>query len=132
MLFSSVHHIAIICSNYEKSKDFYGGRLGLELYGIVEGRHIFFKLPEGSMLLCFLSEASRMGELLPAHGAAGQQHLAFEVEKADYGAWRKKLEGSSIPVEHEQTWARGIRSFYFRDPDGHLLEICEPGIWDKI
>ena len=27
------------------------------------------------------------------------------------------------------SWSRGGRSIYFRDPDGHLLELATPGLW---
>ena len=36
---------------------------------------------------------------------------------------------SGIAVEGTTTWSRGGRSIYFRDPDGHLLELATPGLW---
>jgi len=34
-----------------------------------------------------------------------------------------------IPIEDRKTWDRGGQSIYFRDPDGHLLELATPGVW---
>lgn len=111
------------------SKAFYGGLLGLETLSVVEGRHAFFRLPDGGMLLCFLAAASRQGGDLPAHGAEGSQHVTFEAPQDEMEGWRRRLREAGVNIEQEQTWSRGVRSFYFRDPDGHLLEISEPGLW---
>jgi catechol 2,3-dioxygenase-like lactoylglutathione lyase family enzyme len=34
-----------------------------------------------------------------------------------------------IAIESRITWARGGTSLYFRDPDGHSLEVATPGLW---
>jgi hypothetical protein len=34
-----------------------------------------------------------------------------------------------VAIEHEATWPRGGRSFYFRDPAGNSLELATPRIW---
>ncbi|MDF2970539.1 MAG: glyoxalase, partial [Microvirga sp.] len=34
-----------------------------------------------------------------------------------------------IPIESRVTWPRGGTSLYFRDPDGHVLELATPGLW---
>jgi hypothetical protein len=36
-----------------------------------------------------------------------------------------------IDIEHEQEWPGNFKSFYFRDPDKHLLEVVQTGMWDK-
>ncbi len=36
----------------------------------------------------------------------------------------------NIEIEHEQHWYDDYYSFYFRDPDGHSLEIVPEGMWD--
>jgi len=40
------------------------------------------------------------------------------------------LREHGIAIESTITWPRGGTSIYFRDPDGHLLELVTPGIWD--
>ena len=34
-----------------------------------------------------------------------------------------------VAIEGATNWSRGGRSIYFRDPDGHLLELATPGLW---
>jgi catechol 2,3-dioxygenase-like lactoylglutathione lyase family enzyme len=34
-----------------------------------------------------------------------------------------------IAIEGRTNWRRGGISIYFRDPDGHLLELATPGLW---
>jgi catechol 2,3-dioxygenase-like lactoylglutathione lyase family enzyme len=41
----------------------------------------------------------------------------------------RRLESEDISVESRVTWRRGGQSLYFRDPDGHLVELATPGIW---
>src|SRR6516164_7413438 len=32
-------------------------------------------------------------------------------------------------IEGRTDWSRSGHSIYFRDPDGHLLELATPGLW---
>jgi catechol 2,3-dioxygenase-like lactoylglutathione lyase family enzyme len=43
--------------------------------------------------------------------------------------WERRLQQDAIAVESRVQWARGGKSIYFRDPDGHLLELATPGVW---
>ena len=46
--------------------------------------------------------------------------------------WRNGRRGSAthgIAIEGRTDWSRGGHSIYFRDPDGHLLELATPGLW---
>ena len=43
--------------------------------------------------------------------------------------WETRLGEKGIAIEGRTQWARGGQSLYFRDPDGHLLELATPGIW---
>ncbi len=36
---------------------------------------------------------------------------------------------TEFAIEGATSWSRGGRSIYFRDPDGHLLELATPGLW---
>jgi catechol 2,3-dioxygenase-like lactoylglutathione lyase family enzyme len=44
--------------------------------------------------------------------------------------WEGRLQERGIPIESRTTWSRGGTSLYFRDPDGHLLELATPGLWE--
>lgn len=130
MDFLQVKETCIYISDLQRTQAFYNEQLGLKIISKVEGRHIFFKAGT-SVLLCFIAEkTSQPGQELPAHGAHGCIHFALEVKPEDYAAAKKEILGKGIIIAHEQQWKNNQHSFYFRDPDGHLVEIIQAGIWD--
>ena len=66
---------------------------------------------------------------IPPHGAHGPGHVCFALPETALDAWRRKLLDRGVAIEAEQTWPRGGRSFYFRDPAGNSLELATPRIW---
>jgi len=111
------------------TKRFYHDILGFPIINRKEGRHIFFRVGE-DVLLCFIPEVTKFDTHLPPHYAYGEQHLAFEVSTTDYDAIKFELENQGIEIIHLQTWRGDIKSFYFKDPNDHLLEIVCEGLWD--
>ncbi len=69
------------------------------------------------------------GGVIPPHGGDGHLHFAFAIHTADLQAWVDKLAQAGVPIESAVEWERGGKSLYFRDPDGHLVELATPGIW---
>ena len=59
----------------------------------------------------------------------GAGHMAFAVAEVELEAWRTCLASAGVEVLSEVAWERGACSIYFRDPDGHLLELATPGLW---
>jgi catechol-2,3-dioxygenase len=91
----------------------------------VGGRSVLLIFPRGGSL-----ETVRMpGGTIPPHDGAGPLHIAFAVPKEQLGAWEARLAQHDIAIEGRTTWKRGGESIYFRDPDGHLLELATPGLW---
>ncbi len=91
-------------------------------------------LPCAQVLLLFRHGATARparlpGGTIPAHGGAGALHLCFAIAAADLDAWEHRLAAAGITVESRVTWPRGGVSLYFRDPDGHSLELATPGLW---
>ncbi|WP_439881687.1 VOC family protein [Pontibacter sp. MBLB2868] len=126
-----IKETCLYVTDLSRSKAFYNGRLGFEVIGEVKDRHVFFRVGE-SVLLCFISEASKQGGTLPPHFGSGQLHLAFEVAKDQYQDWKEKISQQlGIKIEQEYDWGRGFLSFYFRDPDEHLLEVVMEGMWER-
>ncbi len=111
------------------SKSFYHNKLGFSIISHVENRHIFFRVGS-SILLCFIPEVTKNEKNLPPHYAYGPQHIAFEVQAEDYNFWMDKVKAEGIELIHIQKWKNKLNSFYFRDPDGHILEIVPTGIWE--
>jgi catechol 2,3-dioxygenase-like lactoylglutathione lyase family enzyme len=130
MNITRIKETCIYVSDLEATKAFYHGRLGLEVISLVNSRHIFFRAGD-SVLLCFISAETEKEKILPPHGAKGNIHFAFEVERSEYVPARNEIEKRDIKVLHEHEWKGGLRSFYFHDPDNNLVEILEKGMWDK-
>lgn len=89
---------------------------------------------EGTVLLLFrrgatASGASFPGGWIPPHDGEGPTHFAFAVHSEDLDSWRRHLADQGIEVESEVVWDRGGSSIYFRDPDGHSVELATPGVW---
>jgi catechol 2,3-dioxygenase-like lactoylglutathione lyase family enzyme len=67
--------------------------------------------------------------VIPPHDGDGQTHLAFTIPLDSEAAWTRHLRAHEVPIESRVAWPRGGFSLYFRDPDGHLLELVSPGCW---
>jgi catechol 2,3-dioxygenase-like lactoylglutathione lyase family enzyme len=112
-----------------RTERFYGELLGMRLLAREAGRSLFFRAGE-SVFLLFNAEDTASGGKLPAHGAVGSVHTCFEVPAEDYEAWQSHLAGAGVALIQEARWPGG-RSFYFRDPDGNLLEIADADLWPR-
>ncbi len=128
MRITQIKENCLYISDLDQSEWFYNGLLNLPLISKVAGRHIFFRAGS-SVLLCFVAEKTKADKNLPPHYAYGKQHLAFEVAKEDYQKTKEQFKKHNIPITHEQSWSDNLRSFYFEDPDGHVLEVVQCGIW---
>jgi len=69
------------------------------------------------------------GGVIPPHAGLPPTHLAFSIAAEDIEPWKAKLEAEGVPIESVVTWPRGAKSIYFRDPDGNLAELINPGFW---
>lgn len=118
----------LYAADLDACERFYGEVLGLERHSRKEGTFVFFRCGPG-MLLLFDPAASARNESIPAHGARGPGHACFAVPENELDGWKERLERHGVAIEHEQTWTRGGRSFYFRDPAGNSLELATPRIW---
>jgi catechol-2,3-dioxygenase len=110
-----------------------------EFYERVFGFHVIE--PERSTLnhktrLCAMRAGDRSVLLLfrsganPDTDATGAIHLAFAISRSELGAWERWLTDQHIAIESRMTWDHGGEALYFRDPDGHLLEVVTPGVWN--
>ena len=113
---------------------FYRDTLGLgALTGDGERFQAFDAGGKGVLLLFkrggTLTPTSVPGGVIPPHDGRGPHHIAFGIEPSSYEAWRTRLLACGIPIESETQWERGGHSLFFRDPDGHLVELVTLGIW---
>jgi catechol 2,3-dioxygenase-like lactoylglutathione lyase family enzyme len=114
-------------ADVEQAERFYRDVMGLTQVGKEAGRHVFFRVGSGVLLL-FRAEETRQSGSLPPHGADGEIHVCFTTSPAEYEPWKTRIRTHGIPILQETEWPRG-RSFYFRDPDGNLLELADADIW---
>ena len=130
---SGVLETSLYVEDLPSSIAFYRGVLGLETLTADE-RFCAFTVSHQQVLLLFRKEALPLpsatpGGTIPAHGGAGQLHLAFSIPADSLATWECWLQESAIAVESRVTWPRGGTSLYFRDPDEHLIELATPGLW---
>ena len=91
----------------------------------VGGKSVLLLFPRGGSL-----ETVRMpGGTIPPHDGSGPLHVAFAIPKDQLGEWETRLAGHDVAIEGRTKWKRGGESIYFRDPDGHLVELVTPGVW---
>ncbi len=128
MHFTQIKETSLYVEDLDRTEAFYSGKLQLEVIAKSEGRHVFFKAGS-SVLLCFIAESTGKDENLPAHFGEGNMHIAFEVPEETYEEIKAEILSSDIEIEHEQHWSDEYRSFYFRDPDDHSIEIVPAGMW---
>src|SRR5207249_4943574 len=97
-------------------------------------RFCAFQASQHQVLLLFKKGASTQpivtdGGTIPSHDCNGQTHLAFAISAQELPQWEEWLRERQIVIESKVRWGRGGQSIYFRDPDGHLLELVTPGCW---
>lgn len=127
MKLNKIHHVAVICSNYERSKQFYTDVLGLK----VKSEH-YRKERDSWKADCYLDDTYII-ELFsfpnpPARlsypEAAGLRHLAFEVDNIEAAV--SELDNKNIAHERIRTdELTGKRFIFFNDPDGLPIELYE-------
>jgi catechol 2,3-dioxygenase-like lactoylglutathione lyase family enzyme len=130
---NAVLETALYVDDLPRAQEFYEGSLGLPLlFG--NQRMCAFDIGGTSVLLLFLrggsdEDMATPGGTIPGHDGQGPLHVGFAVAANELAAWEESLMERGIPIESRVSWPRGGTSLYFRDPDGHLLELATPGLW---
>ncbi|MGY3979164.1 SMU1112c/YaeR family gloxylase I-like metalloprotein [Aeromonas mytilicola] len=126
-LLGGIHHVAIIASDYERSRHFYHQVLGLPILAetLREARHSWkldLALPDGCQLELFSFPAPPPRPSRPE--ACGLRHLAFRVTALDPVIAHLERHGVAVePVRVDEL--TGSRFTFFADPDGLPLELYE-------
>lgn len=149
-----INHLALVCSDMAATVAFYEGVLGMRLIKTIElpfdlGQHFFFDCGGDDALAFFwFPDAPEAVEGVsgPQHrpdqgrlasSVASMNHVAFDVDAARLEDYKARLEAAGVPCSevanhddseygiseevHEGTF---VRSLYFLDPDGILLELA--------
>jgi catechol 2,3-dioxygenase-like lactoylglutathione lyase family enzyme len=124
---------ALYVDDLDRARDFYEAKLGLE--PMLKTRTLLaYDIGGASVLLLFQrggslqTQASEAGSI-PPHDGHGPLHVAFAIAREELTAWEETLAAHAVAIEGRTDWPRGGTSIYFRDPDGHLLELATPGLW---
>jgi glyoxylase I family protein len=122
-----IHHIAIICSNYEKSKSFYIDILGFKLLGEIyrhERKSYKADLAVNGQYQIELFSFPGPPQRVSKPEAAGLRHLAFEVNDVDTTVLLLKQKNiTAEPIRIDET--TGKRFTFIADPDDLPIEFYE-------
>jgi len=121
---------SLYVDDLERSAQFYRTLFGFDIVD-TNDRLVALDVAGRQLLLLFKKGASTSLPLSP-HDGDGQLHLAFAVPTEALEAWEAWLGSHHIAIVEKRQWNRGGRSLYFRDPDGHLLEVATPGVWPRV
>lgn len=111
-----------------RSAEFYQRVFGFEPIGLDaplndDTRLCPMRAGDRSVLLLFKKGGT------PDTDATGSIHVAFGIARNELATWEQWLAKQGIQIESRKTWKYGGEALYFRDPDGHLLEVVTPGVW---
>jgi glyoxylase I family protein len=127
MHLSRIHHVALICSDYPRSKRFYCEVLGLRVVAEAfradrDSYKLDLALPNGSQLELFSFPNRPARPSYPE--ACGLRHLAFEVADLDGCLAELQMKGVAVEAVRVDEFT-GRRFTFFADPDGLPLELYE-------
>jgi catechol 2,3-dioxygenase-like lactoylglutathione lyase family enzyme len=153
-----VNHLALVCKDMARTVEFYRDILGMPLTKTIDlpgdmGQHFFFDIGNGDSLAFFwfpnapeavpgVSAPNNLpgqGSLASAHGS--MNHIAFDVPPEKFDEYYERLKAKGVAVSaisnHDNSPRQisptvtddvFVRSVYFFDPDGALLEFAA---WTK-
>ena len=127
-MFSNIHHIEIIGTNYQKTREFYVEKLGFKViseYNRINKNDIIINVQQGNLVLeIFIKEDAPPRPKIPNPEHSGLRHLAFKVN--DVEAVLEKFD--ELDIVHEELRYDDFdnrKMAFFFDPDGLPLEIHE-------
>jgi len=127
-MFSNVHHVAIIGTNYQKVKEFYVDKLGFKVLSEhirIERNDIILNVQQGNLVLeIFIKEDAPARSKIPNPEHTGLRHLAFRVDNVE-----EILEKfDELDIVHKSLRYDDFdnkKMAFFFDPDGLPLEVHE-------
>ena len=125
-MLTKTHHIAIICSDYRRSREFYVDKLGFEVVREVwrEDRQDYLTMLRSGEVVLELFTKPIAPQRPTQPEALGLRHLAFQVENVEKtAAWLNSRGIETEPIRTDTI--NGGRMTFFKDPDGLPLELHE-------
>jgi catechol 2,3-dioxygenase-like lactoylglutathione lyase family enzyme len=148
-----INHLALVCTDMAKTVDFYSNVLGMPLTKTIDlpggGQHFFFDIGNGDSLAFFwfpdapdaapgiASPAALPGKGSITSAIGSMNHVAFDVPIDAIEGYVERLRAKGIEcsdvvnhddseygVSREMHDGVFVRSIYFADPDGIMLEFA--------
>jgi catechol 2,3-dioxygenase-like lactoylglutathione lyase family enzyme len=122
---AGVDHLALICSDLDKTIEFYTGVIGMKLKRIVQNRddatstHIFLDMGGGNQLAFF--DFPEKGPAHTVRGVGSMHHVALKTCSEQMREILARIEQRHI--DHSMHGSVESGSIYVRDPDGILVEL---------
>ncbi len=126
-MLNGIHHVAIICSDYQKSKSFYTQVLGFKVIAETyreqrDSYKLDLALADGTQIELFSFPTPPVRVNRPE--ACGLRHLAFRVDSVDEVAVYLGSQGVIMePIRVDEL--TGKKYTFFQDPDGLPLELYQ-------
>jgi glyoxylase I family protein len=120
-MITGIEHVAILSSDTARLKDWYIKMLDFRQVFENESKTYFLKSGNGA-LIEFVTAEGDGGR----HGlkAGGLRHIALSVDKFDETVSFLKKNNAEVVSEPETT-PTGVKTFFFRDPDGNILHLVQ-------
>ena len=130
---TGVIETALYVDDLQRAVAFYRKLFGFPILN-EDNRFCALDVARRSVLLLFLRGASTEPirlpfGVIPPHDSQGPAHFAFAIPAGSVDAWEAYLRKLGVIIESSVFWPSGGRSLYFRDPDGHAVELATPGTW---
>jgi len=130
---SQILETSLYVDDLARSRTFYERVFG---FGVIfeDDRMCAMEVPGEQILLLFRhgmtdKPAPAPDGFIPPHHGRGALHLAFAIPLRALSAWEDHLARQDVALESRLSWPAGGTSLYFRDPDGHSVEVATPGLW---
>jgi catechol 2,3-dioxygenase-like lactoylglutathione lyase family enzyme len=151
---NGINHLALVCSDMKRTVDFYTNVLGMKLVRSLDlpvglGQHFFFDCGNGDCLAFFWfpdAPADSPGIARPkgrpdtaslTSAIGSMNHVAFTIPADKFEEYKKRLNDKGVPTSEIALHDRSefqiatemhdgvyVKSLYFQDPDGILLEFA--------
>ncbi|MFL5257555.1 MAG: VOC family protein [Rhodopila sp.] len=124
---------SLYVDDLDRSRRFYERLFGFTAF-MQDERMCAIEVPGEQVLLLFRhgmtdAPAPAPDGFIPPHHGRGALHLAFAIPYGELAAWQAHLTEQGVALESRLSWPHGGTSLYFRDLDGHSLEVATPGLW---